>query len=109
MTTTDVEQKHLNDLVNNCIAFADRKGRVIHKSSNPVAKHLSMEYKGEGLEIFFKVFSTPYGNGSCDVKVTQNGAPVLEAEGSFMAYAFNTKATTYVKGDWENKIPKWEH
>lgn len=109
MTTTDVEQKHLNDLVNNCIAFADRKGRLIHASSTPVAKHRSREYESEDLEIFFRVYASPYGNGSCEVKVTQNGAPVLEAEGSFMAYAFNTKATTYIRGDWEDKIPTWEH
>lgn len=109
METIDAERKHLNDLVNNCIAFADRKGRLVHASSTPASKHRSREYLCEDLEIFFSVYASPYGNGSCEVKVVQRGNVVLEAESNFMAYAFNTKATTYVKGEWENKIPKWEH
>lgn len=109
MAMTESEQKHLNDLVNNGIAFVDRKGKVLFKESNPVSKQLSKEYIDEDLEVSFRVQASPYGNGFCEVKVTQNGNPVLEAEGNFMAYAFNTKATTYVKGEWEDKIPKWGH
>ena len=109
MEATEAEKKHLNDLVNNCIAFADRKGKTIDKTSNPFSKHLSKEYKGEDLEIFFRVQASPYSNGSACVKVTHQGSPVFEAESNFMAYAFNTTAKTYIKGDWEDKIPMWQH
>ena len=107
MVKTEAEQKHLDNLVNNCIAFADLHGEVLDKTGSHFLRQLPKEYKTEDLEIFFRVQGSRY-SGSSYVKVTQHGTIVFEAESNFMEEAFNTNAKIYIKGKWEDKIPKWK-
>ena len=109
METTEAEKKHLNDLVNNCIHFASIHGKVLDKHINPISKSLIMECADYGLRIDFSFFASGFSNGSCYIKVSKNGSVVLDAKGNYTAYAFGMEAKTYVKGEWEDKIPKWEH
>lgn len=95
----------LDELVNRCMIFADRNGKVLGRDGNPFYAWLSMEYKSKKMSIEFWVQSSPFSNGSSHVKVSQDGKTVLEASGSFTVSAYNTKAETYVPGDWEKNIP----
>lgn len=98
---------NLNDLVNRCIIFTDRNGTVLDKGAHPFSTWLSMEYKSDNFSISFHVQNSPYSNGSSYVKVSYRKRIVLEAEGSFMNLAFDTKAKKYFPGDWEKKIPPY--
>ena len=103
---TKEEQRHLETLVNRCMVFTDRNGKVLHKDSNPVCCSLSMKYKKEDLTIEFSAYANVHSNGSCYVQVQQKGEVVLNASGNFTASAFNITAETYVPGNWEKKIPE---
>lgn len=99
-------EKHLTELVNRCMVFADRRGKVLEKGSNPFSSWLKMRYSKKGLLITFHAQCSPHSNGSCRVEVEENGKTVLEASGNFMTAAFNVAAKTYVPGDWEKKVVK---
>ncbi len=101
-------QQHINNLVNNCLYFASRNGKLIGGHSNSVSKSQSRKYEKDGLAINFRVYASGFSNGSCSVKVTEKDSVVLEADGNFTAYAHGMIAKTYVPGDWETKIPEWK-
>ena len=96
---------NLDELVNRCLIFADRNGKVLDRGSHPFSTWLSMEYESKELSIEFRVQSSPYSNGSSHVKVSQDGKTVLEAEGSFTVSAYNMEAKAYIPSDWEKRIP----
>lgn len=102
------DQKHINEIVNNCLHFAGKNGRMLGKQGNPFSKSLRMSYASDSLSIEFNVLASPFSNGSCSVKVTDNGVVVLEADGNYTAYAHGMTAKTYVSGDWEKRIPEWK-
>lgn len=107
--TGEEKQKHLNQLVNNCLYYADRNGRVLEKFSNRVSAQLAIEYRDpNGTYIVFRVYESGYSNGSCRIEVRQGETVVLEAKGNYMAGAFNMEAETYQSGDWEKNIPEWK-
>ena len=103
------KQRDLNQLVNNCLHHADRNGIVLEKFSNRVSAMLAMEYTApNGFYIVFRLCESGYTNGSCRIEVRQGETIVLEADGNYMAGAFNMKAKTYQPGDWKKNIQKWE-
>ena len=101
---SDMKNKpNLDELVNRCMIFAYRNGKVLDRGS--LSTWLSVEYKSKELSIEFRVQSSPYSNGSSYVKVSQDGKTVLEASGSFTVSAYNMEAKAYIAGDWEKRIP----
>lgn len=100
---------NLKDLVNRCILFTDRKGVLVGKGSHPFGSWLSMTYNDKSISISFRVQHSPYSNGSSYVKVDCNGETVLEAEGSFITFAFDIQSKKYVSGDWEKRIPTYDN
>jgi len=99
------EQQHLQDLVNRCLIFTDRNGKVLNKVSTPVTSWLGMKYEGKDLYIQFSVAASAMGNGGSRVIVKHKGKLVLQATGSFTVAAFNLTAKVYIPGAWEKKIP----
>ena len=100
------EQQHLQTLVNRCMVFTDRNGKVLGKSGNPMYSSLHMKYEGQDLTIEFDAYQYfAMSNGSCYVRVEEGEKVVLDASGNFMTAAFNVTAKTYISGDWKKKIP----
>ena len=92
-------------MVNDCLHFVDKKGRVISKSSTKVNRHLEMKYEADDLAFHFNAYCHFMGNGSCYLQVKKDEAVVFEANGSFTIAAWGMKAETYQPGDWERIIP----
>ena len=101
------QKEYLDQLVNNCTIFTDRKGVIKDRGSHPFSSWLEMEYKSESLTIHFRVQCSPASNGSCFVKVKQGKTVVLKAEGSYTTSAFDVFAEIYVPGSWEKEINKF--
>jgi len=98
---------NIDSLVNSCLSFVDKRGKIISRSSTGLTASLEMDYEIGNLTFYFKVFSHCMGNGSCYVLVKQDGNIVLEAEGNYMEGASSMDAKTYLPGDWEKVIPAW--
>ena len=98
---------HVNTLVNNCLAFAGHNGKTLSRGSSTFSSSLAMKCESRDLVIEFVVNVHPMGNGGCRIMVMEQGNLVFEASGNYVTRAFNMEASTYVPGDWENKIPVW--
>ena len=100
--------KNLDELAMHCIVFVDRNGTVLEKDGSPMHSTLSMEYKRDPWDISFRVQSQAQGNGSSKVLVRYRGNLVLDAAGKFTTAAYDVKASTYIPGAWEKKIPEYK-
>jgi hypothetical protein len=98
-------QRHVEDLMNRCMIFTDRKGKVLDKGSHPFSSWLKMKYAKDSFTIVFSAQQSPYSNGSCSVRVKRGRKVLLDASGNYMAGPFGVKAKTYIPGSWEEKIP----
>ncbi|MBI4739076.1 hypothetical protein HY772_05960 [Candidatus Woesearchaeota archaeon] len=103
----NTDEKHINDLVDNCLSFVDKRGRIVSKSNTGVSTSLEMKYDVDNLAFHFSVYSHCMGNGSCYVQVKKDKKVVFEANGCFTVRAFGMKAEVYQPGDWEKTIPEW--
>lgn len=101
-----IKKQNIDDLVNDCIVLADRKGTVKEDLSNSFSGYLSMEYVENHLDICFRTLIWGYSNGSLQIVVKQKGKVVLDAEGKFSVAAYNMKAKKYTHGKWEDRVKK---
>ena len=109
MVKSDTKKKeHLDELVNNCLIFTDRNGRVLDKAGSPVSARLEMEYSQDDIYIHFRVQQSPYGNGSLSLKVKVEDVVVLQATGNYIGRPCGIVAKTYKPGSWEKLIPKYK-
>ncbi len=99
VTDKTPEQRHLDNLVNRCISFADRNGKA-----NGLAEYPVTEYRGQDITVVFARIEPNKCAGRCWVKVWQQDKLVLDVEGDFIVEARNIKAVTYIPGDWEKKV-----
>jgi hypothetical protein len=95
---------HIDDLARKAMILTDREGKIIDREGNPFSASLTMEYKRDGLYIWFHAFCSPHSNGNSQVKIKENEVLVFEAEGKFVTSAYNMQAKTYAPGAWEQKI-----
>ncbi len=100
------QQKHLVNLVNRCLVFTDRKGKVLAKEGTPVTSLLEMKYQGDNLLIKFFASNAAMGNGVCRISVKYKGELVLAAKGRYSIAAYDIEARIYIPGEWEKKIPE---
>ena len=99
------KNKHIGDLVYNCLVFVDQRGRIIEKTSNPMLSILEMEYKAGSLAFHFRAYSHCQGNGSLSLEVKDNEDVVFKADGTYIAGPYSMEAKIYKSGDWEKAIP----
>lgn len=95
---------HLADC---CMIFADRKGKVIAKTSNPFSSNLNMSYRRKALSIAFDVMTSPFGNGSFSLTVRTKKNVVFKATGSYNAGPYDIKVERYAPGRWSDRIRKF--
>lgn len=98
------KQKRLNKLLTDCIVYTDRKGKTIDEGSNPFSSWIEKIFEGDSLKIAFWVQTSPYSNGSCDIKVWYKKNLVLDASGNYLVIPFNCAIKVYAAGEWENII-----
>lgn len=104
---TTRHRKRSRDTANYCMGIFTPRYRDgdWHRGSSTINSRLTLEWVGYDIIIKFSASVPGMGKGVCSVKVRQNGVLVLEARGEFLAGPHDVIATTYVRGDWENKLP----
>ena len=103
------DERTLDELINDILAYVDKRGVVLEKSSTPQSSTLRMELHEEGLHYSIAVFQHAQGNGSCQVEVLDAGLPILKAAGRYIVGAYGMKAEEFVPGPWcsVEQIPRW--
>ena len=99
-----IQGEALDDLVDRCLAVAERKGRILGRNGSKVLSYLSMEYQSDYGKIAFQVISSTIGNGSYNVEVKRGRNIVFKAYGNYTSGPYNNQAEKYVPGNWENKL-----
>ncbi len=112
-TDTDEQQEHLANMVNRCLDFVGRNGKVLIKKNTPIISVRIMGHKQQNLHIQSLVTNWIANEeicGSCGVKAQYEGVLVFAAEYKFTVTAANkVEARVYTPGDWEKKIPEIPH
>ena len=97
----------LKNLIHKCMLLTDRRGKVLSKESNPAVSRLRMEYRADGLRIWFGVSVSARAGGRYQMEVKENNKTVLEAEESLVGFynqPYNPEVSVYTPGSWEDKI-----
>lgn len=99
-------QKKIENLVEKCVEFTDRHGKIVDENSCPSLANLSMRFNSPKMTVFFRTLCSPYSNGFCEVIVRENKKTVFRAKGNYGAGPYHMIASEYIPGPWEKKILK---
>lgn len=103
-----LSQAQLDALVNDCVAFTLKKGKVLYRANEDLRKILdgiTVEYELGELLIWCCIEEYIGHEGTCIINVYDGNITVLRATGCHMIEAYNMVLHAYCPGSWERKIP----
>ena len=102
---TEEQKRHLAELVNRCVVFAERNGQITRLCAGRFPYAISMKFQYHNIIIEFDVLEMRYPHGSYSIKVKEKKRVVFKAHGKLMNVASGIKVKKYTTGDWEKSVP----
>ena len=103
-TESTIFQEKIEDLAEQCIAFAEDKNKLTGRLDDPFASRRWFESKSRQLKIRCRIALSPYSNGYCKIVVRFAQKLVFSAEGDYGTGPYRMKVKKYIPGNWEKML-----